>query len=222
MKRIVLASLGLLAAATAAPPLMAADLGTRPPVKAPAYVPPAYYNWTGFYVGINGGYGFGTSNWTGTDNFNTNGGLVGGTVGYNWQVGQAVFGLEGDGDWSGIKGSTTTGCPAGCETRNDWLATFRGRLGYAADRFMPYITGGLAVGDIKATTPGFPGIDTTRTGWTVGGGVEFAIAGPWTAKLEYLYVDLGSADCGFSCGAFAPDNVDLKTNIVRGGINYKF
>jgi outer membrane immunogenic protein len=222
MKRIVLASLGLLAITTTAPPVMAADLAARPPVKAPSYVPPAYYNWSGFYVGINGGYGFGTSSWTGTDNFNINGGLVGGTAGYNWQVGQAVFGLEGDGDWSGIKGSTTTGCPAGCETRNDWLATFRGRLGYAADRFMPYVTGGLAVGDIKATTLGFPGIDTTRTGWTVGGGVEFAIAGPWTAKLEYLYVDLGSADCGFSCGGPAPDNVDLKTNIVRGGINYKF
>jgi outer membrane immunogenic protein len=221
MKQTVLASLGLLAIAAVATPAMAADLPVRPTVKAPPYVPQAY-NWSGFYFGINGGYGFGTSSWIGTDNFNINGGLVGGTAGYNWQVGQAVFGLEGDGDWSGIRGSTTTGCPAGCETRNDWLATFRGRLGYAADRFLPYVTGGLAVGDIKATTPGFPGIDTGRAGWTVGGGVEFAIAGPWTAKLEYLYVDLGSANCGFSCGTFTPDNVDLKTNIVRGGINYKF
>jgi outer membrane immunogenic protein len=221
MKQTVLASLGLLAIAATTSPAMAADLPVRPTVKAPAYVPQAY-NWSGFYLGVNGGYGFGTSSFTGTDNFNINGGLVGGTAGYNWQVGQAVFGLEGDGDWSGIKGSTTTGCPAGCETRNDWLATFRGRLGYAADRFLPYITGGLAVGDIKATTPGFPGIDADRTGWTVGGGVEFAIAGPWTAKLEYLYVDLGSANCGISCGTFTPDNVDLKTNIVRGGINYKF
>lgn len=221
MKHSVLASLGFLAIAATAGPVMAADLPVRPTVKAPVYVPQAY-NWSGFYLGINGGYGFGTSSWTDTNSFKLNGGLVGGTAGYNWQVGQAVFGLEGDGDWSGIKGSTTTGCPAGCETRNDWLATFRGRLGYAADRFLPYVTGGLAVGDIKATTPGFPGIDTTRTGWTVGGGVEFAIAGPWTAKVEYLYVDLGSANCGFSCGAFTPDNVDLKTNIVRGAINYKF
>jgi len=221
MKQTVLASLGVLAIAATAPPAMAADLPVRPTVKAPAYVPQGY-NWSGFYLGLNGGYGFGASSFTGTDNFNVNGGLVGGTVGYNWQVGQAVFGLEGDGDWSGIKGSTTTGCPAGCETRNDWLATFRGRLGYAADRFLPYVTGGLAVGDIKATTPGFAGIDADRAGWTVGGGVEFAIAGPWTAKLEYLYVDLGSANCGFSCGTFTPDNVDLKTNIVRGGINYKF
>jgi outer membrane immunogenic protein len=187
MKRNVLANLGLLAVAVATS-AMAADLPVRPTVKAP-----------------------------GTDSFNINGGLIGGTAGYNWQVGQIVFGLEGDGDWSGIKGSTTN-----FETRNDWLATFRGRLGYAFDRFLPYVTGGLAAGDIKATTLGFSGIDTDRAGWTVGGGVEFAIAGPWTAKLEYLHVDLGSANCGFSCGTFTPDNVDLKTNIVRGGINYKF
>jgi outer membrane immunogenic protein len=215
MKRNVLANLGLLAVAVATS-AMAADLPVRPTVKAPAYGPQAY-NWSGFYLGINGGYGFGTSSFTGTDSFNINGGLIGGTAGYNWQVGQIVFGLEGDGDWSGIKGSTTN-----FETRNDWLATFRGRLGYAFDRFLPYVTGGLAAGDIKATTLGFSGIDTDRAGWTVGGGVEFAIAGPWTAKLEYLHVDLGSANCGFSCGTFTPDNVDLKTNIVRGGINYKF
>jgi outer membrane immunogenic protein len=220
MKRSVLASLGLLAIAAMATPATAADLPARPYVKAPAYAPQAY-NWSGFYVGVNGGYGFGTSSFTDTNNFDVNGGLVGGTVGYNWQVGQGVFGLEGDGDWSDIKGSTTTGCP-GCETRNDWLATFRGRAGYAFDRVLPYVTGGLAAGDIKAITPGFPGIDNDRVGWTVGGGLEFAIAGPWTAKLEYLYVDLGKTDCGFSCGTFTPDNVDLKENIVRGGINYKF
>lgn len=221
MKRTVLASLGLLAIAATAAPVMAADLPVRPLAKAPAYGPRAY-NWSGFYLGINGGYGFGTSSWTDTDKFKVNGGLVGGTAGYNWQVGQAVFGLEGDGDWSGIKGSTTTGCPLGCETRNNWLATARGRLGYAADRFMPYVTGGLAVGDIKAITPGVPGIDSTRTGWTAGAGVEFAIAGPWTAKVEYLYVDLGSANCGLSCGGLPDDKVDLKSNIVRAGINYKF
>jgi outer membrane immunogenic protein len=220
MKRTVLASLGLLAIAAMATPASAADLPARPYAKAPAYAPQAY-NWSGFYVGVNGGYGFGTSSFTDSNNFDVNGGLVGGTVGYNWQVNQGVFGLEGDGDWSDIKGTTTTGCP-GCETRNDWLATFRGRVGYAFDRVLPYATGGLAAGDIKATTPGFTGIDDDRIGWTVGGGVEFSIAGPWTAKLEYLYVDLGKADCGLSCGGFTPDNVDLKENIVRGGVNYKF
>jgi outer membrane immunogenic protein len=223
MKRILLASLALAAMGAAASPAAAADLPRQMPVKAPAYAP-AYFTWTGFYLGINGGWGFGHSNWSGipTGDFSVNGGLIGGTAGYNWQFGQAVFGLEGDLDWSGISGSTTTNCPAGCKTSNNWLSTVRGRLGYAGDRWMPYVTGGAAFGDIKATVPGFAGVDTTKAGWTVGAGVEYAFAGPWSAKLEYLYVDLGNNNCGFSCGAVSPDNVNLKTNIVRGGINYRF
>lgn len=223
MKRILLTSLSLVAIAAAATQAMAADLPRQLPVKAPAYVAP-YYNWTGFYLGINGGWGFGNSNWNGagTGSFNTNGGLIGGTAGYNWQLGQAVLGLEGDGDWSGINGTTTNSlCPGGCKTSNNWLATARGRLGYAADRWMPYVTGGAAFGDIKASIPGFTGVDTTKAGWTVGAGVEVAIAGPWTAKLEYLFVDLGNANCAV-CGPSSPDNVSLKENIVRGGINYRF
>jgi len=222
MKRLLLASLSLMAIA-AASQAVAADLPRQMPVKAPAYVAP-YYNWTGFYLGVNGGYGFGNSNWSGagTGTFNASGGLIGGTAGYNWQFGQAVVGLEGDGDWSGISGSTNNAlCPGGCQTSNNWLATARGRLGYAADRWLPYVTGGAAFGDIKAAIPGFAGVDTTKAGWTVGAGVEFAINGPWTAKLEYLYVDLGNDNCG-SCGVSSPDNVSLKSNIVRGGINYRF
>ena len=117
---------------------------------------------------------------------------MGGTLGYNWQMGQAVFGLEGDVDWSNIRGSAA--CGGGvtvCETRNDWLGTFRGRVGYAFDRFLPYVTGGLAVGDIKTSIAGLGSTNDTKAGWTVGGGIEAAIAGPWTAKVEYLYVDLG-------------------------------
>ena len=107
-------------------------------------------------------------------------------------MGQAVFGLEGDGDWSIIRGSTTGGACIGtsCETKNSWLATTRGRIGYAFGRFMPYLTGGAAFGDIKATAAGIDSQTTTRAGWTGDGGHEAAIAGPWTAKVEYLYVDL--------------------------------
>ena len=86
-------------------------------------------------------------------------------------------------------------CPTGCETRNNWLGTVRGRVGYAFDRVMPYVTGGLAVGDIEANQPGFAGVSDTNVGWTVGGGIEAAIASNWTAKLEYLYVDLGDVSC---------------------------
>jgi outer membrane immunogenic protein len=192
----------------------------RAPVSAPVMAP--LYNWTGFYVGVNGGGGWGRSRWDSADAFNVSGGLVGGTLGYNYQVGQLVWGVEGDIDWSNIKGTTNTFCGLGCQTSNSWLATARGRLGYAADRFMPYVTGGAAFGDIRASTPGFGGNTTTNIGWTLGGGVEFALGGNWTAKAEYLYVDLGNFNCGIGCGAAVTDNVSFHTNIVRAGINYRF
>jgi len=221
MKRVFLSCVGLLALAGAA---TAADMSQPPPplypVKAPIYVPA--YSWTGFYVGLNGGGGLGSSAWNSTGSFDVSGGVIGGTVGYNYQVGQAVFGVEGDVDWSDINGSTTNLCALGCNTNNTWLATARGRLGYAADRFMPYITGGAAFGDIRATTPGFAGASTTNVGWTVGAGLEFAVAPRWSVKAEYLYVDLGSLNCGLGCGAAALDNVSFHTNLVRAGVNFRF
>jgi hypothetical protein len=81
------------------------------------------------YLGINGGGGWGKSQWDGIDNFDISGGLIGGTIGYNWQFGQVVVGAEGDVDWSSINGTTVVNCVPGCSTRNDWLATVRGRLG---------------------------------------------------------------------------------------------
>ena len=222
MKRLFFAGVGLLVLAGAAG---AADLppGPGPYYKAPAYLPPLY-NWSGFYIGVNGGGGFGTSTWDTTGSFNMTGGLVGGTIGYNFQIGPAVIGAEGDVDWSSISGKITTpGCPGGCTTSDSWLSTVRARLGYAADRFMPYVTGGAAFGNINASTPGLPGASTTNAGWTVGAGLEFAIAGRWTAKAEYLYVDLGKFNCGAGCSAGAvTDNVSFSTNIIRGGINYRF
>ncbi|HEY4982925.1 MAG TPA: outer membrane protein [Pseudolabrys sp.] len=225
MKKVLLASVGLIALGVAS--ASAADIPRRQamPARAPVYVTPPY-SWTGFYVGINGGGGWGHSDWSnrfGTADAKLSGGLVGGTLGYNYQVGQAVFGLEGDIDWSNIRGTASNGLCAGinCETRNNWLGTARGRLGYAVDRFMPYVTGGAAFGDIKATPAGFGSTTTTKTGWTVGGGIEAALAGPWTAKLEYLYVDLGKGSCGAAVCGTATD-VNFRTNIVRAGLNYRF
>ncbi len=218
MKRLVLAGLGALAMATMMTAANAADLPRRQavmPTKAPMYEAP--YNWTGFYVGINGGYGWSSSDVDApfAGSFDTSGGLVGGTLGYNWQMGQAVFGLEGDIDWTDLRGS---GACAGttCETRNDWLSTVRGRIGYAFDRFMPFATGGVAFGNIKNNIAGVGSADETKAGWTLGGGIEAAIAGPWTAKIEYLYADLGSGASVLGADA------SFKTNIVRGGINYRF
>jgi len=222
MKRLCLAVAGLAAlAGTAA----AADLPRPAPApyyKAPAYLPA--YSWTGFYIGINGGGGFGNSTWDlpATGSFNTSGGLVGGTLGYNYQFGQAVAGIEGDVDWADINGTTTNACPAGCKTGDSWLATVRGRLGFAAERFMPFVTGGAAFGDIRASSPGLPGANATNAGWTIGGGIEMSLFGNWSAKAEYLYVDLGKFNCGVSCGAVASDNVSFTTNLVRGGLNYRF
>jgi len=219
MKRVFVACVGLIVFAGAA---AAADLPPPGPsyYKAPGYVPG--YTWSGFYLGVNGGGAFGRSNWDSAGGFDISGGLVGGTIGYNYQIGRGVVGLEGDVDWADISGTTTTLCAAGCQTSDTWLSTVRARFGYAADRFMPFVTAGGAFGDIRTSTPGFAGNSTTNAGWTVGAGLEFALAGNWTAKAEYLYVDLGKFNCGLGCGALTTDNVSFTTNIVRAGINYRF
>jgi outer membrane immunogenic protein len=227
MQRLILTACAALFATAITAPSYAADMPaplSRPSYKGPVYV--AGYNWTGFYAGINGGYGFGKSNWTNpgitTGDFNVNGPLVGGTIGYNLQTGSWVWGLEGDIDYSWIKGSTTTSCGGGCETRNDWLGTARGRLGYAWDRFLPYITGGAAFGDIKATT-GLGSESHTKIGWTAGAGVEYAFMGPWSVKLEYLYADLGKVSCSVAaCGGGTGADVKFATSLVRVGLNYRF
>jgi outer membrane immunogenic protein len=185
----------------------------------------SYYNWTGFYVGLNAGYGFGTSNWEVPPVSNKpKGMLVGGTAGYNWQAGSIVYGAEADIAWSNVKGEVACGVGV-CETRNEWLSTIRGRIGYAFDRWLPYVTAGGAVGHVKATntglTPGFFGASATPFGWTFGAGLEYAFMGNWTAKLEYLYVDLGKFNC-VACSGALSDNISFKENIVRAGVNYKF
>jgi outer membrane immunogenic protein len=204
-----------------APVAQAADMPA--PYKAPAYVEPAYAGWTGFYFGINGGYGFGSSDWDfpalSTD---PSGAFVGGTLGYNMQTGSLVWGIEGDFDWSWMKGDTAC-APGTCETSNDWIGTARLRLGYAGwSNWLPYITGGAAFADVEANaSPLGTSAGKTMLGWTVGAGLEYAWVANWSFKVEYLYADLGSFDCGTSCGAVT-DDVNFKTNLVRLGLNYRF
>jgi outer membrane immunogenic protein len=208
-------------ALVASPCAHAADLSVAPLYKAPPAQYAPTYNWTGLYLGLNGGGGWGESHWQGIGRTDLSGGLVGGTAGYNWQLGQAVLGLEGDIDWSHMTGTIV--CPGGsCTTSDSWLSTVRGRVGYAFDRFLPYVTGGLATGDIRAAAPGLPGGTNTNAGWTVGGGVEVALPGNWSAKAEYLHVDLGAFNCGADCGGAPNENVSLRDDVFRAGVNYHF
>ena len=218
MKKLLLAGVGLLALGVAS--ASAADIQRRQamPAKAPAYSPPPLYNWTGLYIGINGGGGWGRTDFSAplaSGSFNTSGALVGGTLGYNYQMGQIVFGLEGDMDWSNLRGSGTC-AGISCSVRNNWLGTARGRIGYAIDRFLPYVTGGAAFGNIKTSVAGLGDASETKTGWTVGGGLEAAIAGPWTAKVEYLHVDLGRG------ASILGSDAKFNADIVRAGLNYRF
>lgn len=200
---------------------MAADM----PAKAPVYTAPpvAMYNWTGFYVGINGGGGWGRSSHTDTlgvttGNFNLSGGLIGGTIGYNWQNANFVYGLEADWDWANIRGTTNTNCAVGCETKITSFGTLRPRVGMAWDNFLLYVTGGLAWDTVKAGQPAFSS-NNARLGWTVGGGAEAFIAPKWSIKAEYLYAGLNDT----SYTVVIPVNVQQHNiSIVRAGINYHF
>jgi outer membrane immunogenic protein len=222
MKKVLAAAFAFAALVTAHG-AVAADLSLAPLYKAPPAEVTQAYNWTGFYFGANGGGGWGHSSWSNNaTGIGLTGGQVGGTVGYNRQFGNIVFGLEGDIDWSGLNGTNTTaGCPGGCSTSDTWLSTARGRIGYSFDRVMPYVTGGLAVGDIRAATPGLAGGSATNAGWTLGGGLEVALPGNWTAKAEYLRVDLGSFNCT-GCSLVPGDNVSMQQNVVRAGVSYHF
>ena len=219
MKRLLAAGLafGLLAAV---PGAQAADLSVAPLYKAPPAEYSPAYNWSGFYLGLNGGGGWGDSHWQGIGRAALSGGEAGGTAGYNWQLGNTVLGLEGDIDWSGLSGSLA--CPGGsCSTSDGWLSTVRGRVGYSFDGFLPYVTGGLAAGDIRASSP-VGSASSTNAGWTVGGGIEVALPGNWSAKAEYLHVDLGDFNCGAACGGAPNENVSLHDNVFRAGVNYHF
>ncbi len=222
MQRLILAACAGLLAAAMVGPSFAADMPR--PYTAPVATATAPFNWTGFYMGINGGYGWGTSSWTDpattatTGDFNLTGAMVGGTIGYNLQTSQFILGGEADIDASWLKGTDATIC---CETKNSWFATARARLGYGLDRFMPFVTGGAAFADVTMTPVGFAAESETRIGWTAGGGLEYAFMGAWSAKVEYLYADLGKASCSAATCGVAND-VTFKTSIVRGGVNYHF
>jgi opacity protein-like surface antigen len=242
----------IVAASAIAGSALAADLAPR------RYLAPApVFTWTGFNVGIDGGYGGGvvdadtifvqppftvggftspgsvstlhTSNRTG-------GFIIGGQVGYNYQLlNHIVVGIESDAQWSDVKGSeheipsSTIGTVRFTDLRigMDWFGTTRLRLGYALGRFLPYITGGVSYGQVTASgsqlvfgAPGstFGSASTTHAGWTAGAGAEYAVTAYISLKAEYLFVQLGGVSPvvgSFKTGTFG-------TNIVRAGLNWRF
>jgi outer membrane immunogenic protein len=221
----------------------AADMPVRPWVKDPVPVATSpLYDWSGFYAGVEGGGSWGTSRHvdapTGlndTNNFDVNGGLGGVTAGINWQTSSWVFGLEGDVSWVGQRGSSVDNGAAGNPafssfTKEDWLATIRGRVGFAANNALFYATGGWAIAGTRsgvystATGTVFDTSDDTRNGWTVGGGIEWGFLPDWSAKVEYLYVNLeNKAFNTVNLGAgFNRSAVTLTDNIVRVGVNWRF
>jgi outer membrane immunogenic protein len=272
MKKFLFASVA--AAAFCGAPAFAADMAAKAPVyKAP--VAASAPSWTGFYIGLNAGYGWSgaSTNMSGVDPLlfipaladgqlptslspNIHGFVGGGQFGYNWQFGQYVAGLETDIDYSAMRGvaSYVFGAVGPLVTvtttqseKLTWLGTTRARLGWlATPSTMVFATGGLAYGGAEASTnvnvpvagpcPLFNGFcsvgsaSKTLFGWTIGGGVESIIAAHWTAKVEYLYYNLGNVSvpvvstANFGIGGTVGMLADSKFNgqIVRGGVNYKF
>jgi outer membrane immunogenic protein len=205
---------------------LAADFAPPPVGKAVPYAAPLQYRWDGFYVGINGGGAFGSTSWdvAAFNSFNTAGWMFGATVGYNMQFTRLVIGAEADFDYVDVSGrSTLGGCgAAGCTLTNRYLATGRGRIGYALDRFFPYFTGGIAYGELRTARTGFPSSSRWHLGYTVGAGLESAVFDSWTVKDEYLFVDFGHFTCSPVCGAAPNNRVFFYENVWRLGLNYRF
>src|SRR5579885_1213860 len=226
-KLLSAAALGTVLGVAAA---QAADLAVRPSPSFAQPLSPVPYNWSGFYAGINGGYAFGRSAWRdpsagGSERFDTGGAIAGGQLGYNWQLGNVVLGIETDADWTNLSGSSTAGTVCAidgggqCQTQQNWFGTTRGRIGYAFGRFLPYATGGVAYGDRQVPLPS--GTSTSvSAGWAAGAGLEMGITKNWSAKIEYLHLDLVTASLFSAASGASTLDVPVKDDLVRAGINY--
>ncbi|MCK1517057.1 porin family protein [Bradyrhizobium sp. 190] len=224
-------------------PSIAADLAARPYTKAPALA--AVYDWTGFYIGVNAGVGLGRDrlqhDWIGAGtpySFYTSpqGGFGGGQFGYNWQTGSVlgpiVFGVEADFQGAGLSDDRTNFSIIAVNTaysqKLDWFGTARGRIGIANGPVLSYVTAGYAFGNVKTNaTQSALGVtstfstDRTQSGWVVGSGVEAALGGNWTGKIEYLYLNLGNKTDASTLFAPTTINTEIRENIFRVGLNYR-
>lgn len=238
MKKMWLAALAVLALTSSS--ALAADLG-QPMYKAPPPPPPPPPGWTGFYLGVNGGWGWnrrgGESEALGVGNIlKPQGGLVGGQIGYNWQNGIVVWGLETDIQWADIKNTRSVFDDIGNEysasQRLDWFGTARARLGITpwGDNTLLYVTGGLIYGeqrfrssfsDVVADTTEFASERQTRTGGTVGAGIEYRFSPTVSGKIEGLYYNMGSSNI-FLPAEGIDSHFRFEGAIVRAGLNFHF
>ncbi|WP_284310838.1 outer membrane protein [Labrys miyagiensis] len=200
----------------------AADLAPQAAEPAAPVVLP--FSWTGFYVGLHAGADFGSAKVKVPivpihATFSGTGFLGGAHVGYNQQFdGDFVLGVEGDIDYSSL--SKTRNIGSRVNFKNEWQGSVRARAGYAFGNLLPYVTGGVAFGDVKFVSNGVTAISDTRVGWTVGGGLEYAIDQNWLVRGEVRYVDLGEK------GSIVPGAVRVKTSFdsvnATLGVSYRF
>jgi outer membrane immunogenic protein len=249
MKKFLLASTGLVALGLTVP-ASAADLAARPYTKAPPPVV-AIYDWSGFYIGANGGGGWSHKCWD-VDNFRTaiapfregchdaTGGVVGGQIGYRWQSAGWVFGVEAQGDWADLKASNVSAfIPAWTNnTKVEAFGLFTGQVGYAWNNVLWYVKGGAAVTDDKfrgtVTSTGvlFDSASDTRWGGVVGTGIEVGFAPNWSVAFEYDHLFMGHRDitltsqgvlAGIPAGVpFRTDSIRQDVDMVTARINYRF
>jgi outer membrane immunogenic protein len=211
----------------------AADLGTPRMSEPVPYLPPAF-SWTGFYLGVNGGYGVGGAHEDVIDfgfasEINSRGGLAGGQIGLNWQLGQSfLIGVEGEGDWADIRDGglefTSDGVYHNLHAKADWLADVSGRAGFTFDRTLVYGKGGYAWAGLKYDSvirdTTYPVGESTNAGWLVGGGVESFFTPNWSVKVEYNHADFGKNRYHVT----GPVDIDASQtlDVVKAGLNYKF
>jgi outer membrane immunogenic protein len=216
-------------------PAFGADMSSPQPMaytKAPMVAPA--FTWTGLYLGGHGGYGWGRirsidpTGLTPDSTVDTKGGLAGGQIGYLYQMGPWVLGVEGTMAWSDVKFNSVG--PFGIGTinvKNDYIGTVAGRAGYAFDRALLYGKGGVAfTRDVLAATDGLGGTSSgtfNRTGYVVGGGVEYAFWDRWSARVEYNFLDFGTKleTPGATGGMVViPSNIKNNISTVTFGVNY--
>ncbi|WP_448950785.1 outer membrane protein [Labrys neptuniae] len=215
--RIQIALCSLLLSGTSA---FAADLAPTPVEPA---VPVTLYNWTGLYVGLHAGAAIGQGK-VDSAKFDGAGFLGGVHAGYNYEFnGGWVIGLETDFDYSSFSKSKTvvdaTGTPFRAKFKNEWQGSTRARFGYAFDRFLPYVTGGVAYGNEKISVAGVGSKTETRVGWTAGAGLEYAIDNNWSVRGEVRYVDLGRKNVTI---AGTRHKARFNSTNITLGVSYKF